>query len=401
MSKLYASLNLSPENFLHLQAAAKQYMLDPAHPERQNCVGNRGKGDTDMVKLRLFNCVRDFLAEGEGLRFFGEEAERGDGEGDGGERFGAGEGKRWVWPRDGNKIVSLVTPLLRRMVTNERQRQYAVETRRGGAGKKNKGGDGDGGGDTSMLDQPETQQEGSWSAEGQPTLDPELGQAAAAFSQHHHHPEHAGIQQPGVPEHAVQIYVLRGKNKLLPRLDIMAPPDAPSLHPLSWAELQQVVEQQLHNVPRLLLDLHDEDARVAAAASGAAAPPLDQGPGREEGQWQAVLDAQRLRQATTTAARALAAANAGAADEHDANGGDGLNGIDGEADRADEGEGHGMLFDAAATATEDHRHLGVTLRAVGPHGLVAVQSEEEWERVKGEVAAAVWLEGCLKVLIEV
>ncbi|OMP82127.1 hypothetical protein BK809_0006437 [Diplodia seriata] len=134
MSKLFASLQLTPENFLRLQAAAKTYMLDEAHPERQSCVGSRGKGDTDMVKLRLFNCCRDFLNDGIGERFFGPdvpaptENEVLEGE--------TMPGRKWVWPRDGNKIVSLVTPLLRRMVTNERQRQYAQETRKGTGKRK-------------------------------------------------------------------------------------------------------------------------------------------------------------------------------------------------------------------------------------------------------------------------
>ncbi|KAG2415637.1 hypothetical protein HFD88_006828 [Aspergillus terreus] len=123
MSKLFASLELSPENFLHLQAAAKSYMLDDKHPERRECVGQRGKGDTEMVKLRLWNCVRHFLeVEGHGERFFGENV------------VNEGMGPRtYIWPRDSQKIISLVIPLLRRMVTNERQRQYAVETRKGGA----------------------------------------------------------------------------------------------------------------------------------------------------------------------------------------------------------------------------------------------------------------------------
>ncbi|PYH72304.1 uncharacterized protein BO88DRAFT_423131 [Aspergillus vadensis CBS 113365] len=122
MSKLFASLELSPENFLHLQAAAKAYMLDDRHPERRDCVGQRGKGDTEMVKLRLWNCVRHFLeVEGHGERFFGENV------------VNEGMGPRtYIWPRDQQKIISLVIPLLRRMVTNERQRQYAVETRKGG-----------------------------------------------------------------------------------------------------------------------------------------------------------------------------------------------------------------------------------------------------------------------------
>lgn len=122
MSKMFASLELSPENFLHLQAAAKAYMLDDRHPERRDCVGQRGKGDSEMVKLRLWNCVRQFLeAEGHGERFFGEHV------------VNEGMGPRMhVWPRDQQKIISLVIPLLRRMVTNERQRQYAIETRKGG-----------------------------------------------------------------------------------------------------------------------------------------------------------------------------------------------------------------------------------------------------------------------------
>ncbi|KAF2856772.1 hypothetical protein T440DRAFT_7686 [Plenodomus tracheiphilus IPT5] len=145
MSKLFMSLQLSPEDFLQLQAQAKAYMLDTTHPERQNCVGNRGKGDTDIVKLRLFNCVRDFLNDKAGEQFFGEhvakpgemeaiEAARALGE----EKVTNQEG-RLTWPRDGNKIISLVTPLMRRMVTNERQRQYAIETRKGGAKKGKEG----------------------------------------------------------------------------------------------------------------------------------------------------------------------------------------------------------------------------------------------------------------------
>jgi hypothetical protein len=144
MSKLFMSLQLSPENFLQLQAQAKSYMLDTTYPERQNCVGNRGKGDTDMVKLRLFNCVRDFLNGGAGEQFFGEDVEK-PGERDAieaaralGEDNALSSEERLAWPRDGNKIISLVTPLMRRMVTNERQRMYAIETRKGGSKKKDK-----------------------------------------------------------------------------------------------------------------------------------------------------------------------------------------------------------------------------------------------------------------------
>ncbi|KZM19792.1 uncharacterized protein EKO05_0004082 [Ascochyta rabiei] len=137
MSKLFMSLNITPENFITLQALAKSYMLSPAHPERQSCVGSRGKGDTDMVKLRLFNCVRDFLVDGGvGEQFFGEHVEK-PGERESSELAAVlgeegGRGEKLVWPKDGNKIISLVTPLMRRMVTNERQRLYAIDTRKGG-----------------------------------------------------------------------------------------------------------------------------------------------------------------------------------------------------------------------------------------------------------------------------
>lgn len=128
MAKMFTSLELSPENFLHLQSAAKSYMLAPDHPERRECVGQRGKGDMEMVKLRLWNTVRDFLeAEGNGERFFGENA------------INEGFSTRTIfWPRDETRIISLVMPLLRRMVTNERQRQYAIETRKGGVDEKRK-----------------------------------------------------------------------------------------------------------------------------------------------------------------------------------------------------------------------------------------------------------------------
>ncbi|KAI9678826.1 MAG: hypothetical protein M1817_005886 [Caeruleum heppii] len=122
MSKLFSSLELSPENFLHLQAAAKGYMLDENHPERRDCVGNRGKGDTDMVRLRLHHCVREFLEQDDrGLRFFGRDVEQ-DGIGD----------RRLIWPEEKQNIITAATPLLRRMVTNERQRQYAIVSRKSG-----------------------------------------------------------------------------------------------------------------------------------------------------------------------------------------------------------------------------------------------------------------------------
>lgn len=132
MSKLYASLELSPENFLRLQASAKGYMLDSAYPDRRECVGQRGKGDSELVRLKLWNCVNSFLdQEGHGKSFFGVEASGED-----------GKTRSMIWPHDKNRIIGAVTPLLRRMVTNERQRQYAVETRReGGTGDVKQTGD--------------------------------------------------------------------------------------------------------------------------------------------------------------------------------------------------------------------------------------------------------------------
>jgi len=123
MSKLFTSLELTPEDFLHLQAAAKGYMLDPTHAERTDCVGQRGKGDTDMVKLRLWHCVKEFLeGQGFGEKFFGRHVPGDD-----------GMTRTLVWPTQKNEIIGALTPLLRRMVTNERQRQYALETRKGGS----------------------------------------------------------------------------------------------------------------------------------------------------------------------------------------------------------------------------------------------------------------------------
>ena len=124
MSKVFTSLELSPENFLHLQATAKAYMLDPEHPERRDCVGQRGKGDSELVKMRLWNCAAKFLdEEGHGLSHFGQDVPGAD-----------GASNSMLWPRDRNKIIGVTIPLLRRMVTNERQRQYAMEARKGGNG---------------------------------------------------------------------------------------------------------------------------------------------------------------------------------------------------------------------------------------------------------------------------
>ncbi|KAL8792953.1 MAG: hypothetical protein Q9195_004450 [Heterodermia aff. obscurata] len=123
MSKLYTSLELDPEKFLELQAAAKTYMLDPDHPDRRECVGQRGKGDSEVVKMKLWNTVARFLdEEGHGYSHFGSQV-----------LVEQGLERSMIWPQDKSRIIGTVMPLLRRMVTNERQRQYAVETRKGGS----------------------------------------------------------------------------------------------------------------------------------------------------------------------------------------------------------------------------------------------------------------------------
>jgi hypothetical protein len=92
MSKLYLSLELPPEQFLAMQKAAKIYMLDENHPERRECVGTRGKGDTDVTKVLLFNTVKEFLLEGWGEKCFGENSP-------------SGSTRKYKWPKDHSKYV--------------------------------------------------------------------------------------------------------------------------------------------------------------------------------------------------------------------------------------------------------------------------------------------------------
>jgi hypothetical protein len=94
MSKLFTSLEISPEDFITLQAAAKAYMLDENFPERSACVGTKAKLDTDMTKLRLYACVKTFLdQEGWGEKLFGENAP-------------GGATRKNKWPQMQNKLVS-------------------------------------------------------------------------------------------------------------------------------------------------------------------------------------------------------------------------------------------------------------------------------------------------------
>lgn len=119
LSMMQASLRLSTEDFLHLQAAAKSFMLDPNHQERQGCVGQRGSSDPDMTKIRMLKCAQSFLDDyGNGGRFFRKDSSQ-----------NAVTKRQLKWPEAKEKIVQLIIPLLRRIVTNERQRVYANETR--------------------------------------------------------------------------------------------------------------------------------------------------------------------------------------------------------------------------------------------------------------------------------
>ncbi|KOC12868.1 hypothetical protein AFLA70_332g001040 [Aspergillus flavus AF70] len=114
VAELLSSLGLSQESSGLFRLAATEYMLDSGHPERLECVGQRRRGSLDMAKLHLLRCARHFLdAEGYGDRFFGENA------------IHHGMNPRsQVWPRDQEKRITLVSPLLKNIVTNEQQRQY-------------------------------------------------------------------------------------------------------------------------------------------------------------------------------------------------------------------------------------------------------------------------------------
>ncbi len=134
LGKVYASLELAPENFLKLQSAGKDFMLDPAHPERREVVGHRRhSGGTDVAKLKLWKCVEQFLRdERNGDKFFGAEV---------GQDIPGAPERAMFWPEDAQKIIRACMPLMRKMVTNERQRIYAAETRkpRAGAGGEEQG----------------------------------------------------------------------------------------------------------------------------------------------------------------------------------------------------------------------------------------------------------------------
>jgi hypothetical protein len=133
LGTVYQNLGLAPDVFLRLQGALKSYMLDPAHPERRDVVGHkRHSGGTEAAKLKLWNCVDEFLKaksddnETTHAETFFPKAPEDDIEGQA-EPDNA-EGKMY-WPSDRDVIIKAVMPLMRKVVTNERQRVYAVESR--------------------------------------------------------------------------------------------------------------------------------------------------------------------------------------------------------------------------------------------------------------------------------
>lgn len=77
MSQLYDKLQVSPEQFLHLQAAAKDYMLDPEHLERRDIIGRRQGAELASIKVKLYKITAAFLEdEGWGMRCWGPDAPR-------------------------------------------------------------------------------------------------------------------------------------------------------------------------------------------------------------------------------------------------------------------------------------------------------------------------------------
>ncbi|EXJ78306.1 hypothetical protein A1O3_09467 [Capronia epimyces CBS 606.96] len=128
LGKVFASLELAPENFLRLQTAAKAFMLDEAHPERRDVIGQKKSvGGTDIAKLKLWNTVEEFLSvHGYGEKYFAPGA---------GDTIPGAPPRTLIWPQDSHAIIKLMMPLMRKMVTNERQRVYAAATRRQGSTK--------------------------------------------------------------------------------------------------------------------------------------------------------------------------------------------------------------------------------------------------------------------------
>lgn len=128
LGKVFTSLELAPDAFLKLQSAAKDYMLSEEFPERKDVVGHKkANGNNDHAKLKLYECVQQFLQENEyGETFFGHSSNTNGPD---------APPRTFFWPEDQSRIIKLLMPLLRKMVTNERQRLYAAESRKGDSRK--------------------------------------------------------------------------------------------------------------------------------------------------------------------------------------------------------------------------------------------------------------------------
>lgn len=119
MAIMFQNLELVPENFLKLQNDAKTYMLDPAHTDRRDVIGERRQhGGQDLARIRLFNITEAYLNGGAGERFFGHSA------------ITPGYVRTLFWPENSPEIIRQMMPLLRKLVSNERQRLYAAENRK-------------------------------------------------------------------------------------------------------------------------------------------------------------------------------------------------------------------------------------------------------------------------------
>lgn len=123
LGKVFTSLELTPESFLQLQVAAKDYMLNHEHPERKDVVGHKkSSSNNDHAKLKLYQCVEEFLQQdNRGEEFFGHSSNVNDPD---------APARTFFWPEERGKIIKLLMPLLRKVVTNERQRLYAAVTRK-------------------------------------------------------------------------------------------------------------------------------------------------------------------------------------------------------------------------------------------------------------------------------
>jgi hypothetical protein len=123
LGKVFTDMELAPERFLKLQNAAKAFMLDSNYPERKAVVGQKKESsNNDVAKLKLWTCVEQFMdVDYNGEKYFGHSATSTNPN---------NPHRTFFWPEDKDRIVKLCMPLFRKMVTNERQRLYASESRK-------------------------------------------------------------------------------------------------------------------------------------------------------------------------------------------------------------------------------------------------------------------------------